>query len=276
MRRVVRVYQESWRLARNSCAATADLSKESCAAQCLHAIAILHRNRIFRRLGFSKAKRSKKESSYKAINISARIRSLATEMREQANGRLPDSGAELLAQVDDLSTAIAACESTDDPGELSSIESLLRAAFEVTSDGVSLIPRLREFGIEDRFFQKAEIRQIQALGNYWRICRYFSCAARSFRPEFRSTQLTALHAPSITRWRGHQHSVHAEIQILISLEMQQSQQKPRYIGTSKQPCFLCYHFLRAHGRYAVTRTHGEVHPKWTVPVRHREIISKGL
>ncbi|KAH9836869.1 deaminase [Teratosphaeria destructans] len=46
---------------------------------------------------------------------------------------------------------------------------------------------------------------------------------------------------------------------------QAGMRSPQYIGTSKRPCFLCFHFLRSYGGFNVTESHGEVHPLWTVP-----------
>lgn len=110
-----------------------------------------------------------------------------------------------------------------------------------------------------------EIRELQALGNYWRICLYFSEAARSHARWFCSMEMRAIPSYPQERWRGLKHFVHAEVQILLDSELRHTHRAPRYIGTSKKACFLCYCFINHHGKYVVDNSHAEVHPQWTVP-----------
>jgi len=51
--------------------------------------------------------------------------------------------------------------------ETSAIESTLLAAYSVTKDGVSLLPRLRVLGLQADFLERTEVRHVQALGSYW-------------------------------------------------------------------------------------------------------------
>lgn len=71
--------------------------------------------------------------------------------------------------------------------------------------------------------------------------------------------------------------VHAEMQILVSLETNPKWQRRahRYIGTSKKPCFLCNEFIQNYIKlsmngirapaYKIRETHGKVYPLWTLP-----------
>lgn len=59
--------------------------------------------------------------------------------------------------------------------------------------------------------------------------------------------------------------VHAEIQILVHYELASHQLTPRTIGVSKEACFLCDSFIRAHGRFAISGAHRHVVAGWTVP-----------
>jgi hypothetical protein len=63
-----------------------------------------------------------------------------------------------------------------------------------------------------------------------------------------------------TRWK-----VHAEIQILLFYEQRLHQDLPRVICASKSACYLCYLFLKVHGRFIVPRTHGKIYDRWTLP-----------
>ena len=59
--------------------------------------------------------------------------------------------------------------------------------------------------------------------------------------------------------------VHAEIQLLVHYELERPSLLSRAIGVSKEACFLCDSFIRAHGRFSITGAHRQVFPQWTVP-----------
>lgn len=74
--------------------------------------------------------------------------------------------------------------------------------------------------------------------------------------------------------------IHAEMQILISLEKDPKWQRRahRYIGTSKKPCFLCNEFRQNYIKLSMNgirspafkarRSHGKVYPLWILPEVH--------
>lgn len=53
--------------------------------------------------------------------------------------------------------------------------------------------------------------------------------------------------------------------MLVYYELKGDLTWPRAIGVSKEACFLCYSFLRAHGAFFVSKAHRQVYPQWTVP-----------
>lgn len=61
--------------------------------------------------------------------------------------------------------------------------------------------------------------------------------------------------------------VHAEVQLAVYHDLHQPKQRlrPRVIGTSKYMCFLCLHFIKAHGKFFPTNTHGRLYDQWTIP-----------
>ncbi|KAK1514253.1 hypothetical protein CABS01_16743 [Colletotrichum abscissum] len=77
----------------------------------------------------------------------------------------------------------------------------------------------------------------------------------------------ALEAPSGVRRPGVAHDcfVHAEIQQVFYLEHQPHTPAPRAIGCSKSACYLCDLFIRTHGGYVVSHSHGRLYEKWTLP-----------
>lgn len=62
-------------------------------------------------------------------------------------------------------------------------------------------------------------------------------------------------------------NIHAEIQMIIFLSKdgQSFSQLLPYFGCSKYSCFMCSHFLKAHGRIGTRGCHGRLFKPWTVP-----------
>jgi len=129
----------------------------------------------------------------------------------------------------------------------------------------SLQAQFRQLGFDDDFTNRKEFREINAIDNYGRICQHVSRAARSYDRSFRHMLLNVVPHDMPTHWHRAKRFVHAEIQLLIGRDIHPKSHAARSIGTSKKACLLCYLFLRAHGRYNVSQTHGEVMPQWTVP-----------
>ena len=128
----------------------------------------------------------------------------------------------------------------------------------------SLVQRIQSLGIRTVSPRSREVRELQALANYWRICKYFAKISSLYVKLFRATELTVIEADAPERWRGLERFVHAEIQLLVHYELN-PMNRPRFVGASKKPCFLCYCFIRAHATYSVSRSYGEVFVQWTVP-----------
>ena len=148
--------------------------------------------------------------------------------------------------------------------ECTALKELLRAAFDMAAGNDSLVQRIQCLGIRTVSARSREVRELQAFGNYWRICKYFAKVSRQHQKLFRSIELQVIEADTPKRWKGLEQFVHAEIQLLVHYEMNPTN-RPRFIGASKKPCFLCYSFIRAHATYSVCQSHGEVFVQWTVP-----------
>jgi len=58
--------------------------------------------------------------------------------------------------------------------------------------------------------------------------------------------------------------VHAEVQLAVHYDLNEDC-RPRSIGTSKWQCYLCYHFIKEHGLFFPSKTHGRIFDQWTVP-----------
>ncbi|KAI7162597.1 hypothetical protein KC349_g1881 [Hortaea werneckii] len=130
---------------------------------------------------------------------------------------------------------------------------------------------MKELGFDNDLCSRQEVRQIQAIANYKRICVHLTNVSRTYRQCFNDAELCFVEAPPKEIWpakSSQRFFVHAEIQMLVHCQRLPVEKRPRYIGASKRPCFLCFHFIRAHNQYATRDSHGEVFNQWTVPANH--------
>ena len=80
-----------------------------------------------------------------------------------------------------------------------------------------------------------------------------------------STNLTTNQQFTKLAKRSDEHKVHAEIQLLLFYEMQNTETLPRVIASSKSACFLCDLFIKNHGQFYIQQTHGILYSKWALP-----------
>ncbi|KAK1033495.1 hypothetical protein LTS16_016269 [Friedmanniomyces endolithicus] len=202
--------------------------------------------------------------------VGTRIRSLANVpvLRRPTSQACRDDLAKFQKQLGILAAAIDTIENAKGAPSIQDLIAVVHAAFEATIDGVSLARRLRAFGHPPGTISRVEVRQVQSLGRYSRICSDLASLARSYRQNFANARLDVIQHTTIEIWppaSSKKHYVHAEIQMLIHHQLSPTSSRPRCIGTSKSACFLCHCFLSAHGQYSVMETHGEVFEQWTVP-----------
>jgi len=62
------------------------------------------------------------------------------------------------------------------------------------------------------------------------------------------------------------YKVHAEIQLICYYEQHPNTRfPPRVLKSSKHACFLCDLFIKTHGKYYISRTHGKAYYLWMLP-----------
>ncbi|MBV36523.1 MAG: hypothetical protein CMP47_13895 [Rickettsiales bacterium] len=150
------------------------------------------------------------------------------------------------------------------------------------------------------------LRQIEKIAAYYRVPSTIIRASRRYPHYFLQQHLRLVYLPpyaSIPTSIGYEEwaktcHVHAEVQLVIHYDLNSllatrvtstgtAQVKvlpPRVIGTSKHLCYLCYLFIKTHGRFLPTNTHGRLYDQWTIPdlveftdkqrERYRDIIIK--
>ncbi|KAK5943285.1 hypothetical protein PMZ80_004292 [Knufia obscura] len=123
------------------------------------------------------------------------------------------------------------------------------------------------------------LRQLEKIGAYWRIAMDLIRYAVTYPHMFNAIELIYLPpyasiptSIAYESWARTCH-VHAEVQLVVEYDLQKAHSDevnpetilPRIIGTSKYLCYLCYLFIKCHGRFVVPNTHGRLYDQWTVP-----------
>ena len=99
-------------------------------------------------------------------------------------------------------------------GEMvSATKSVVKDAFSLTEDGFSLPSRLEKMGFPTSVIDIREVREVNKVANYWRICRSLAHLSRSYRTFFTRLRLEVLkpYKPSPTIDMKLNKFVHAEV-----------------------------------------------------------------
>lgn len=249
--------------------ASCRVSRGVCASQLLQVVIGFHRNRMLGRLGSPKADRDVRVKYGKPVVIVDRLRLLADDIARKIQAHCSESEATrlLLQHLQRLVGSIEAVENATPPEEPATLEPVIKLAFAIAWEDDSLLLQLRQLRFGPEFLERKEVRQVRALGNYWRICTYLVQVSRVYRIWFRSIELNIVPSYRVQIRQSLRQYVHAEIQLLVYHQVAGNKAMPRFIGTSKMACFLCFCFIHAHGIYHVPELHGKVILHWTVPDR---------
>ncbi|KIW86762.1 uncharacterized protein Z519_12548 [Cladophialophora bantiana CBS 173.52] len=123
------------------------------------------------------------------------------------------------------------------------------------------------------WFNNKYITQIDKLGAYHRIPQTMAREARrrktrhlfsNIKPRYIGPYEPKMSSISLTG-KEVLCRVHAEIQLIVHYLLSPTPILPRFIGTSKETCFLCHLFIKRLGTFVVTATHGRLYDQWTIP-----------
>lgn len=187
--------------------------------------------------------------------------------KQKATERTEDSRL-FQSEVRILHEAFQKLETSPEEDRLDSIGKTVKSAFSLTVNGVSLQNRLKTLGCNSIINSKV-VHEINKVSNYWRISctlgRLSRC--REYRVLFAKMSIATL-PPYPSEVRNYcSRYVHAEIQLLVHYELSPIECPPRIIGASKQACYLCCAFIRAHKQFHLPRSHNQIYNQWTVPNR---------
>ncbi|KAF3174094.1 hypothetical protein TWF106_008114 [Orbilia oligospora] len=241
----------------------------------------LHHRRILGRLRSSKwekptyLSRTHKKPLWEDFrNLLHRVQFLYTK-KEKSQRKVVETEIEYLAKLYECFETVTA--QSDD--EVSSIESLVKASYGLcTSNSIKdYAHRLETVGPTPQLRSAVKtLRQIEKIAAYYRVTQTLLRASQRYPYYFQHLKLKYLppYAGIPTdigyeEWAKTCH-VHAEVQLAVYYDLRQKGMPvrslpPRVIGTSKYLCYLCYLFLKSHGRYPPANTHGRLYDQWTIP-----------
>ena len=152
--------------------------------------------------------------------------------------------------------------------DLDALKSVVRAVFEFDSGPRNLSSQMQSLRAPKTFTEGQEIHEISQIPKYLGVCRMLSKCCRLHPSSFANVMIEVVQTyrsgRSIVRPSLQLH-VHAEVQLVVHFELHQQGRRPRIIGSSKDACYLCHSFVKAHGLYYLSRTHGVFYTRWTVP-----------
>ena len=242
----------------------ADLSRDQCLHEIFDTVVKLNKNRILGRLASKFFKRPYYERGSRRLPLTSRFKDRI--MSHQPNQSRRDFET-LCAEIETFHTSFLRLErsSANDIVELT--KSVVIDAFPITVDGFSLPRRLEKLGVSSSMTDNREVREVSKVANYWRICHDLVSLSRSYRTLFTKLRLETLepYSSSPTIDMKLDKYVHAEIQMVVFCENSMTPPWPRPIGASKEACYLCDSFIKAHGRFYLSKAHRQVFPQWTIP-----------
>ncbi|EXJ61828.1 hypothetical protein A1O7_02258 [Cladophialophora yegresii CBS 114405] len=220
-------------------------------------------------------------------NLSHRVQFLYTRREVSIRQSLEE-------QLENLTRLYSSFETValDSHEEFAHLIRLVRTSYEFCTDEVvqEYARRLKNAGPTSQVRSALKtMRQIEKIAAYYRISNTLIRTSRLYPQYFQAEKLfldfLAPYASVPTSvgyedWAKTCH-VHAEIQLIVYYDMHSSDAvtsnsrshgahnahflPPRVIGTSKYLCYLCYLFMKVHGRYPPANTHGRLYDQWTIP-----------
>ena len=221
----------------------------------------LNKNRILGRLASRHFNPPSHEKGPPRDALSKRLKILTQSLEHQHSTNV----GELTHHVESFHIASVLVE--ESKADLDAIKGAVRAAFQLTVDGFSLLNRLQKANVPLYAMDQREVRELNKLGNYWRICLSLTHLCRSYRSLFDNLRLEFIEpfAASVISGDNTRRHVHAEVQVLVHHEIKGRSNWPRAIGVSKESCFLCESFIKSHGSFFVSKAHRQVYHRWTIP-----------
>jgi hypothetical protein len=245
-----------------------ELSRDQCSEDVFDAVIQLNRNKILGRLASGHFQRPWYERGPPRDPLTIRLKNHISSHCSILRSPQALKNLDLLSrEADEFQLSFLQLERlTTEETIVDAIKVSVKKAFAITVDGLSLPARLRALSFTAPTIDGRDIREINKVANYWRVCRSLVHLSRAYRSLFATLRLETIEPYEPCTTSGKQRFVHAEIQMLVFYESSDCP-RPRAIGASKEACFLCDAFIKAHGLFYLSKAHRRVFSQWTVPDR---------
>ncbi|KAF2837776.1 hypothetical protein M501DRAFT_936735, partial [Patellaria atrata CBS 101060] len=241
-----------------------EISRDKCAGDIFDIIVKLNRNKLFGRLGSKFFRPPFYERRVKREEL---IPHFWTSIAASVPAELLDE--ELCAQIIKCNRSFLDLENSPGQTELrtDALKAVVKDVFSITGDGYCLPARLTELGIPPSRVEVKDVVSIAKVANYWRVCESLVHLSRSYRKLFSNLELKLIepYGPVQSISKKHDLYVHAEVQMIVHYETTLDQPWPRAIGASKEACYLCDLFVKAHDHLYLTKSHRQIYNQWTIP-----------
>ncbi|KAF2433999.1 hypothetical protein EJ08DRAFT_20649 [Tothia fuscella] len=239
-----------------------ELARKRCAEQSFDIIVDLNKNRIFGRLESRHFRRPVYDRGSSRNALTVRLKELLARAAVRTSIHKTQL-ATLSLEVDELHESFVRLENSRPEELIHAVKAVVKNTYQITVDGISLPRRFGEIGLSTA--DSREIREVNKIANYWRICLTLAHLSRSFRDLFGRLRLETLEPYMPLHEIGQRRYVHAEIQMIVYYETSSATDWPLVLGSSKEACYLCDSFIKAHGSFYVSKAHRQVFHQWTVP-----------
>ncbi|TGO16838.1 hypothetical protein BTUL_0023g00110 [Botrytis tulipae] len=245
--------------------AETDEHKDVYKSNVLMQIIKLSKGRLRRRIGPPKNRGGKVRPLLSDRVKSLRCRLLVLEINVE-NTPLRSS---LCVNLSELCQKIESFTLSSEESQLNHLSAIVLAAHKVstTANNPSLEHQLQMKGIDLDLSHCRTVFQIDKISRYLDISNDLIDFSRKIRCNglFCNIRLEVCTAPKAQYHNDQILHVHSEIQLISFYEQFPAGLPPRCIGSSKSACFLCDLFIKKHGLYRISHSHGRLYPKWTIP-----------
>jgi hypothetical protein len=227
----------------------------------------LNSNKILGRLGSKKFQRPAYMTKIREP-LTTRLRHMIHTLNQTSS--VIRGGQDLVSlknQIHDFEASFRRLEEADAENAICHTKIVIQKAYQMTGNGIGFPGRLKGLGYPALRLDDRDVREVGKISNYWRISRYLTHCSRRFRLQFAGASWYAIQSyrASSTSAILQRRFVHAEIQIVAYYEKMALKAAPRMIGVSKEACFLCDSFIRAHTLFSISGAHRQMVSQWTVP-----------
>ena len=155
------------------------------------------------------------------LPLHVRLRQLVIQLKVGNNHTKAAKRAELLSEIEELGTKLNHLESMTQSEWQNQLKSMVMLAFHMSRGGLSFGIRLGEIGLAANLANNRAILDLTKVANYFKTCCDLVRMCRAYRRLCLNIILDILEPFEPLVQRGESRCVHAEVQLIVSIELRQ-------------------------------------------------------